>query len=227
MHRVQQVALAAGWLVLGSVIASGQAHLGLHVVDSNGQKVGYVVDPSNAVIFINGEAFVMEAGQSGFRPTAFVEFSDAADCSTTYAQMYEGQAFGLMTRAWYTSDALLHYPDTSQVQVLPVQSTRSIGDDGLPGPCVASTGAILAAPVLTIPAPVLALPLRVTDSLGVSPAPPSATFNDVPTSHPFFQFIEALYASGITAGCGGGNYCPDAALTRGQMAVYLAKALGL
>ncbi len=45
--------------------------------------------------------------------------------------------------------------------------------------------------------------------------------------HPFFQFIEALYASGITAGCGGGNYCPDSPLTRGQMAVFLAKALGL
>jgi hypothetical protein len=61
----------------------------------------------------------------------------------------------------------------------------------------------------------------------VSPAPASATFNDVPTGHPFFQFIEALAASGITGGCGNGNYCPDAPLTRGQMAVFLSKALGL
>ena len=63
--------------------------------------------------------------------------------------------------------------------------------------------------------------------LQVSPAPPTATFNDVPTSHPLFQFIEALAASGITVGCGGGNYCPDDPLTRGQVAVFLAKALGL
>jgi hypothetical protein len=63
--------------------------------------------------------------------------------------------------------------------------------------------------------------------LQVSPAPATATFNDVPTNHPFFQFIEALAASGITGGCGGGNYCPDAPLTRGQMAVFLSKALGL
>lgn len=63
--------------------------------------------------------------------------------------------------------------------------------------------------------------------LQVSPAPGTATFNDVPTSDPAFQFIEALVASGITAGCGGGNYCPDATLTRRQMAVFLAKALGL
>jgi hypothetical protein len=69
--------------------------------------------------------------------------------------------------------------------------------------------------------------VRIYYSLQVSPAPATATFGDVPTSHPFFQFVEALVASGITAGCGGGNYCPDAPLTRGQMAVFLSKALGL
>jgi hypothetical protein len=63
--------------------------------------------------------------------------------------------------------------------------------------------------------------------LQVSPAPVSATFADVPTSHLFFRFVEALAASGITAGCGGGNFCPDQALTRGEMAVFLAAALGL
>ena len=65
--------------------------------------------------------------------------------------------------------------------------------------------------------------------LQVSPAPATATFNDVPTSHPFFQYIEALAASGITGGCQAAPplYCPDAPLTRGQMAVFLAKGLGL
>jgi hypothetical protein len=63
--------------------------------------------------------------------------------------------------------------------------------------------------------------------LQVSPPPVNATFNDVPTSHPFFQYIEALFDAGITAGCGSNNYCPDNPVTRGQMAVYLAKALGL
>ena len=61
----------------------------------------------------------------------------------------------------------------------------------------------------------------------VSPAPATATFTDVPTNHPFFQFVEALAKSGITGGCGGGNFCPDSPLTRGQMAVFLAKGLGL
>lgn len=48
----------------------------------------------------------------------------------------------------------------------------------------------------------------------VSPPPDMATFADAPTSHPFFQFVEVLAASGITAGCGGGNFCPDAPLMR-------------
>jgi hypothetical protein len=69
--------------------------------------------------------------------------------------------------------------------------------------------------------------VRVHYQLQVSPAPGSATFNDVPISDPAFQFIEALVASGITVGCGGSNYCPDAPLTRRQMAVFLSKALGL
>jgi hypothetical protein len=63
--------------------------------------------------------------------------------------------------------------------------------------------------------------------LQVSPPPETATFGDVPTEHPFFQFVEALASSGITAGCGNGNFCPDQPLTRGQMAVFLSKALGL
>ena len=61
----------------------------------------------------------------------------------------------------------------------------------------------------------------------VSAAARFPTFNDVPTNHPFFRYIEALSKSGITGGCGSGNYCPDDPVTRGQMAVSLAKALGL
>jgi hypothetical protein len=61
----------------------------------------------------------------------------------------------------------------------------------------------------------------------VSPAPASPTFSDVPASDGAYAYVEALAASGITSGCGGGRYCPDATLTRRQMAIFLAKALGL
>jgi hypothetical protein len=63
--------------------------------------------------------------------------------------------------------------------------------------------------------------------LQISPAPASATFSDVPTGYWAFRHIEALAASGITAGCGTGTFCPEQYVKRSEMAVYLAKALGL
>ncbi|HEY7112846.1 MAG TPA: S-layer homology domain-containing protein [Thermoanaerobaculia bacterium] len=63
--------------------------------------------------------------------------------------------------------------------------------------------------------------------LQISPAPAAATFADVPKSHVYFRAIEALAASGITGGCGNGNFCPAQNVTRGEMAVFLARALGL
>ena len=70
--------------------------------------------------------------------------------------------------------------------------------------------------------------VRVNYRLQVSAAPATATFpNDVPTNHPFFRFVEAMAASGLTGGCGPGAFCPDSPVTRGQMSVFLASALGL
>jgi hypothetical protein len=61
----------------------------------------------------------------------------------------------------------------------------------------------------------------------VSPAPSTPTFNDVSTSHPLFQYIEAFAASGITSGYDDYTFRPSQPVTRGQMAVFLSKALGL
>jgi hypothetical protein len=61
---------------------------------------------------------------------------------------------------------------------------------------------------------------------GADHVPPPATgavFTDVPVSHPFASWIEELADMGITGGCGGGNYCPAASVTREQMAVFLLK----
>ncbi len=50
-----------------------------------------------------------------------------------------------------------------------------------------------------------------------------ADFGDVPGSQQFYSFITKLVSNQITAGCGSGNYCPDANVTRQQMAVFLLK----
>jgi hypothetical protein len=69
--------------------------------------------------------------------------------------------------------------------------------------------------------------VRVLYSLQLSAAPSTATFSDVSTSHPLFQYIEALADSGITTGYDDGTFRPSQYITRGQMAVFLSKALGL
>ncbi len=63
--------------------------------------------------------------------------------------------------------------------------------------------------------------------LQVSQAPGVASFTDVPTNYWAFQYIEALKASGITGGVTPTTYEPESPVTRAQMAVFLAKALGL
>ncbi len=55
----------------------------------------------------------------------------------------------------------------------------------------------------------------------------TATFSDVPCSSGFSRWIYELVRRSITAGCGGGKYCPDNAVTRGQMAVFLVTTFGL
>jgi streptogramin lyase len=50
------------------------------------------------------------------------------------------------------------------------------------------------------------------------------SFPDVPTTQQFYAPIENLFHNGITGGCAGGNYCPDASVTRAQMSVFLMKS---
>ncbi|HKD16865.1 MAG TPA: S8 family serine peptidase [Thermoanaerobaculia bacterium] len=52
----------------------------------------------------------------------------------------------------------------------------------------------------------------------------SVDFLDVPPADPFHDFVNTVARNGVTAGCGGGNYCPGASVTRAQMAVFLLKS---
>jgi hypothetical protein len=49
-------------------------------------------------------------------------------------------------------------------------------------------------------------------------------FADEPPSDPFYSYVCTMGRNRITAGCGGGNYCPANSVTRSQMAVFLLKA---
>ncbi len=58
------------------------------------------------------------------------------------------------------------------------------------------------------------------------PSAPSAGFSDT-AGTTFEANVDSLAAAGITGGCGNGRYCPDGAVTRGQMAAFLVRALDL
>jgi hypothetical protein len=51
----------------------------------------------------------------------------------------------------------------------------------------------------------------------------STGFTDVPTTYWAAAWIKELALEGITSGCGTGTYCPDATVTRAQMAVFLLR----
>jgi hypothetical protein len=55
----------------------------------------------------------------------------------------------------------------------------------------------------------------------------SASFVDVPPSHIFWTWIEALFKAGVTGGCSTSplRYCPDAGVTRDQMAIFLLRGI--
>ena len=78
-----------------------------------------------------------------------------------------------------------------------------------------------------------ALPAGTLDDVAVTnPASPPATlagaymsdFLDVPRAHGFHRYVERVFRRAVTSGCGAGNYCPDAAVSREQMAVFLLRA---
>lgn len=66
--------------------------------------------------------------------------------------------------------------------------------------------------------------LKTKNGSSYTPPPATGVFNDVPTNHALAAWIEALSTQGITSGCGGGNFCPDEIVSRGQSAVFILKA---
>jgi len=69
--------------------------------------------------------------------------------------------------------------------------------------------------------------LRAKYSSSYSPPAATGIFADVPVNHWAAGWIEQLAAEGITAGCGGDNYCPGSEVTRDQMAVFLVRTFSL
>jgi hypothetical protein len=134
-------------------------------------------------------------------------------------------------------------PDPSVFTVTPPSGAPSggsamtiLGSGYAEGASVSIGGSLAAAEVVdgaTIEATAPALlpgtlnDLTVTNPDASSVTVPHAWFSDfldVSQADIFHAYVETIFRRGITAGCGGGNYCRDAGVTREQMAVFLIKA---
>jgi hypothetical protein len=65
------------------------------------------------------------------------------------------------------------------------------------------------------------------DGLAGYTPPTTASFPDVPTDYWAYKHIEYCRAAGVVNGYWDGTYGPGNAVTRDQMAVYVARAFGL
>ena len=65
--------------------------------------------------------------------------------------------------------------------------------------------------------------LRAVHGEDFVPAPYAGAFGDVSAGDDNADYIQSFFDEGYTAGCGGGNFCPDAVHTRGQTAVFILK----
>jgi hypothetical protein len=52
-----------------------------------------------------------------------------------------------------------------------------------------------------------------------------ADFLDLPSQAPFHDMVERVVRSGLSSGCGAGNYCPFSPVRRAQIAVLLLRAI--
>jgi hypothetical protein len=104
---------------------------------------------------------------------------------------------------------------------------EQLAREGISGGCATSPPAYCPEDTVTR-AQMAVFLLRATHGAAYQPPPTTGvTFSDVPTANLFAPWIEQLAREGITGGCGGGNYCPDDPVTRGQMAVFLVRAFNL
>jgi hypothetical protein len=106
---------------------------------------------------------------------------------------------------------------------------KQLAADGITGGC-ATTPALIYCPEDPVTRAQMAVFL-LRSKYGASYTPPgvsgSTGFSDVPTTYWAAAWIKQLVAEGIATGCGTGTYCPEAAVTRAQMAVFLVRTFGL
>jgi subtilisin len=102
---------------------------------------------------------------------------------------------------------------------------EALFESGLTGGCAADPPKFCPDQAVTR-AQMAVLLLRGIHGAGYTPPAPTGVFADVPVGHPLAAWVEQLFADGITGGCATEplRFCPEAGVTRQQMAVLLLRA---
>ncbi|HEY1435416.1 MAG TPA: DUF1800 family protein, partial [Thermoanaerobaculia bacterium] len=100
---------------------------------------------------------------------------------------------------------------------------EQLATEGITGGCQAGTPPNYCPSSSVTRAQMAVFLLKIYHGTGYAPPVATGVFSDVPTSSPFAPWVEELSRLYVTGGCGGTQYCPSNAVTRGQMAVFLAK----
>lgn len=145
--------------------------------------------------------------------------------SVTRAQMSVFLLRGMNGAAYFPPDATGLVFDDVPANSFAAAWIEQMVDDGITTGC---GGGNFCPNGLVTRAQMAVFLLRAKHGAGYTPPPATGTeFSDVPIDGFAAAWIEQLVAEGITSGCGGGNYCPSAPVTRAQMAVFLQRVFNL
>jgi hypothetical protein len=100
----------------------------------------------------------------------------------------------------------------------------ALKNDGIPVECWSSP--LMFCPDCTITRAQLMLFLVAASNIALL-NPSTPTFTDVPTTSPYYQYVETAVSKGWTGGCAPGLFCPEEPVTRAQAAVFISIAAGL
>jgi hypothetical protein len=125
------------------------------------------------------------------------------------------------TRSWtlHIGDSFADVPSSSPYY----RFVETLLHQGVTGGCTASTYCPTQAATRE-QMPVFVLVSR--EGPGYTPPPCSTPpFNDVPVASPYCRWIQELAVRGVVGGCGGLDYCPQDAVARDTMAVFVLATL--
>ena len=201
----------------GPLSLGAPSQAGLFFFDANNNPVGQFLFPSNPTcgsssVLIGTQAFkdLASAPDPDFVMPALGKVGGGKVCfKDNPASVFAFDVALCLTYGNFTGDS--EQASTGNATALPLQDVCALKRNGLTtfGTPNRNEDFALLAPA----------PKNTAGATGPVTVPPR--FTDVPDTNPFRRFIEAMFNAGVTSGCGGGNYCPDAVVTREQMAVFL------